>query len=195
MCSTALASTLYSSHPPLPPATCRQGYLLPPSSTHSQQPSSRLSGIRTPPTDDMSTAYHASQLSSYDNHVVPAYSSGLGPTGRPTAASSEAVEHSQHSRYPTSNVYLSTSSQSLLRNDVSSALGQQRGPASRHSTRPSTPMSGGTAMGSQHTDNTSRRGSQAVTGSSLQIPSTISPNGGSISDFAAQVCTFKISPW
>lgn len=150
----------------------------------------------------MGTTYQAHQLPSYDNHVVPAYSSELAQAGRAKAALGDAVRQAQYSRYPIQPYTLSSSvssttasglsTQTHLRNNPSSGS-TQYGSASRHSTRPSTPVSGGSTMASQIADGTSRRGSQAVAYNGLQIPKSISPNGGSISDFAAQVGP-KLSP-
>ena len=165
----------------------------------------RWGGLRTPPSDDMSTTYHPAQLSNYDNHVVPAYASGLGQAGRAKAALTEAARQSQYSRYPTpihqhsqhshaishsqqqhSHPLSQSTTQSQARAHPSSGSSQHAS-ASRHSTRPSTPTSTGTLMGSHQDGSLSRRGSQAVALPGLQIPASISPNGGSISDLAAQV--------
>jgi hypothetical protein len=64
---------------------------------------------------------------------------------------------------------------------------QQQSGASRHSTRHSTPTNGTAAQNGAKNESSSRRGSDTLIYHSLQIPRRISPEGGDLADFAAQV--------
>ncbi|KAK2934117.1 Cyclin PHO80-like [Fusarium oxysporum f. sp. vasinfectum] len=101
-------------------------------------PSSR-NGLRTPPTDEMSTVFQP-QLASWENHAIHNYPAAAPQTARPAA------------------------------------------PAVGQTVRPSTPAS--TASGSKDE-------SESLVYHSLQIPKCISPSGGNLADFAAQMtCLF-----
>jgi hypothetical protein len=196
MCSTALPSTFHYFPPSPTHISCGQSQRLPfPASQNIRLP--RLvaaeralsSGLRTPPADTMSTTYQA-PLSNYDNHV-PAYSLGLAQAVRANTALGDGVRqpYSQH----TAQYYSHPPSQGHLRNNPSSGSSQHI-TTSRHSTRPSTPTSSETMAASRAEGASSRRGSHAVSVVGTQIPAIISPNGGSISDFAAEVRTGLPTP-
>ncbi|KAK2681450.1 Cyclin PHO80-like [Fusarium oxysporum f. sp. vasinfectum] len=123
-------------------------------------PSSR-NGLRTPPTDEMSTVFQP-QLASWENHAIHNYPAAAPQTARPAAPLD---------LHPTSQV-------SQQRNGSISAESQAVG----QTVRPSTPAS--TASGSKDE-------SESLVYHSLQIPKCISPSGGNLADFAAQMtCLF-----
>ncbi|KAI8626063.1 hypothetical protein F5Y19DRAFT_231315 [Xylariaceae sp. FL1651] len=143
-------------------------------------------GLRTPPAEnDMSAAYHNPVVAAntYDNHVALArhpnailpsrvngnalYDAALNPYSRP---------HS-HSQPP-----------SQLHN-VHTVASQPGSGASRHSTRPSTPTPTSSRSSHSGEGTVSRRDSTMVM-HSLQLPQCISPDGGNLDDFAAQMTCF-----
>ncbi|KND90879.1 hypothetical protein TOPH_04543 [Tolypocladium ophioglossoides CBS 100239] len=182
----------------LPPSPsnccCSQRALLPPSCIALPKPHPTIddaailgSGLRTPPIDNMSTTYH---------HAMPAYDGQLAmhsyPAGMAHASRSKAIlddsRSSQHYRYPSQQTQVAPVSQT--RNNSFSLTTQLPHPTSRPSTRPSTPMSEA-AMTAKQEPAPSRRNSDSLIYHSLQIPKCISPNGGNLSDFAAQMtCLF-----
>lgn len=161
-------------------------------------------GLRTPPTDEMSTVFQP-QLASWENHAIHNYPAAVPQAARPTAPVTDA-RASQYYRYPTqqqqsqpqpqttyNHCYqheLSTQpAQPQLNLHATSQVSQHRnGPISAESQalgqtiRPSTPAS--TASGSKDE-------SESLVYHSLQIPKCISPSGGNLADFAAQMtCLF-----
>ncbi|KAI8183328.1 cyclin [Colletotrichum sp. SAR 10_65] len=195
MCSTAAPLPFYSL--PLSPAqiaSCRQSYSQQTYHAASSQKNARFnlgagaalrrSGLRTPPTEAMSAAYHAPQLVAYDSHVLSSYPSAVAQARGPKAVVAEAARAPQYPRYPQStNTY--PQPQPVV-NPASAT--SQYSTTSKHSTRPSTPTSGAI----NKTDGTSsRRGSSTLVLHSLQIPSCINPKGGNLADFAAEItCLF-----
>lgn len=161
-------------------------------------------GLRTPPTDEMSTVFQP-QLASWENHAIHNYPAAVPQAARPTAPVTDA-RASQYYRYPTqqqqsqpqpqttyNHCYqheLSTQpAQPQLNLHATSQVSQHRnGSISAESQalgqtiRPSTPAS--TASGSKDE-------SESLVYHSLQIPKCISPSGGNLADFAAQVCDLK----
>lgn len=167
-------------------------------------------GLRTPPTDEMSTVFQP-QLASWENHAIHNYPAAVSQAARSTAPVTDA-RASQYYRCPTQqqdqqqqqqsqlqpqttyNHYYQhesstqpaqpqlhlhpTSQVSQHRNGSISAESQALG----QTIRSSTPTS--TASGS-------RDESESLVYHSLQIPKCISPSGGNLADFAAQVCDLK----
>lgn len=161
------------------------------------------SGLRTPPVDDMSTAFQPA-LASYDSHAMHTYPSSMPQAARAKVALNDS-RNSQYYRYPVQQqaqqtqqvqhqvqhqqgpFQMPSTSQPSL-SSVSSIA--QPGSVSRHTTNPSTPASG-TIASSQKEGSSSRRGSETLIYHSLQIPKCISPTGGNLADFAAQMtCLF-----
>ncbi|KAH7140822.1 hypothetical protein EDB81DRAFT_843866 [Dactylonectria macrodidyma] len=145
----------------------------------------------------MSTAFQPA-LASYDSHALHNYPASIPPASRAKAALNDS-RNSQYYRYPVQQQAqqpqqlqqqpfpMPSTSQPAL-SAVSSVT--QPSSVSRHTTRPSTPASG-TIASSQKEGSTSRRGSETLIYHSLQIPKCISPTGGNLADFAAQMtCLF-----
>ncbi|KAJ4174858.1 hypothetical protein NW754_005279 [Fusarium falciforme] len=166
------------------------------------------SGLRTPPSDEMSTVFQP-QLASYDSHAMHNYPAAVPQAARVTAAMNE-TRGSQYYRYPsaqpqqpqqqpqTHHGHYSYQQQqathpqhelhpvphaSQSRNgSVSSAT--QSICSSRQTLRPLSPSSTSTMTRSKDE-------SESLVSHSLQIPKCISPAGGNLSDFAAQMtCLF-----
>ncbi|VUC32159.1 unnamed protein product, partial [Clonostachys rosea] len=158
-----------------------------------QQANSWDSGLRTPPIDDMSTAYQPS-LATLDSHGVNSYhAASLGYPGKARmgvveshqAQYSRPVIQQQHALPQTAmnwapretsanNPFSSTSQLNTIR--------EQPPQVSSAKTEASVCSQGG---------NNSRRNSESLVYHSLQIPKCISPNGGNLAEFAAQMtCLF-----
>lgn len=157
------------------------------------------SGLRTPPVDDMSAAFQPA-LASYDSHAMYNYAAPMPQVARAKAAAIGDSKNSQYYRgallqqpqQPQQGQQLSSHPQPALQvppatqhtnSSVSSVT--QLSSTPQQATGPSSPASGSIAsvMGSS----TSRRGSESLVYHSLQIPKCISPSGGNLADFAAQV--------
>ncbi|KAI0016125.1 hypothetical protein F4780DRAFT_710832 [Xylariomycetidae sp. FL0641] len=147
-------------------------------------------GLRTPPaeTANMSTAYqHPVMANTYDSHVAMARQpSALMQASRSgnmicdTAVNPFTRTQPHHQQHPT-QYHPQTQSTSSLPTQPSSA-------SSRYSTRPSTP--GSTSSASVHSEGTVSRRDSTMVMHSLQLPSCISPNGGSLDEFAALMTCF-----
>lgn len=168
------------------------------------------SGLRTPPSDEMSTAFQP-QLASYDSHAMHNYPAAVPQAARATTAMND-TRGAQYYRYAAAQTQQSQSQQqqpqthyshypyqqqqathlqqephsvahvSQSRNgSVSSAT--QSICSSRQTLRPLSPSSASTITRSK--DET-----ESLVSHSLQIPKCISPAGGNLSDFAAKVGLF-----
>lgn len=140
------------------------------------------SGLTTPPFDDMSTTYHQS-LAAYDNHATNGHSVPFAGPGLSKAAMADprAVYHthqvpSQHVVVPQHTHHRSTTAPSNINHIV---------PTSHHAPRPTSPR--GPASTASNPTSPSKKDADALIYHSLQIPKCISPNGGNLPDFAAQV--------
>ena len=140
----------------------------------------------------MGTAYQPPNMASYENthrSGLAGYTSSLAQVDRTRNALSDA-QAALATNYPRP---LQVPSQPLTtqlhqphgRFVLSSSDPHPPQSNSRQSTRPSTPNSAVT-LASQQEDGTSNRGSAMVL-HSLEIPACISPKGGNLADFAAQV--------
>ncbi|OAR01573.1 hypothetical protein LLEC1_00876 [Akanthomyces lecanii] len=140
-----------------------------------------------PTAADMSATYQPS-YGSYDNHAAHNYPAAVAHSNRPKAAVADS-RSLQYLRCPPQPVQQQALSQpqQVLRHDIPNKSQQpQREP--RHSARPPTP-SADIAMPTQ--GSRSRRNSDTLIFHSLQIPKCISPAGGNLADFAAQMtCLF-----
>ncbi|CAM1509860.1 Fc.00g001950.m01.CDS01 [Cosmosporella sp. VM-42] len=156
------------------------------------------SGLRTPPVDEMSTAFQPS-LASYDNHAIHSYGSSMAHAHR-TKAIANDTRNSQYYRYPTQQQHYQQQHQGQPQQQPLLASNPQQRSGSfssthvasttRNTTQPSTPGSE-TVVGASSEGTLSRRGSESLVFHSLQIPKCISPTGGNLADFAAQMtCLF-----
>ncbi|PHH71973.1 hypothetical protein CDD83_5061 [Cordyceps sp. RAO-2017] len=138
------------------------------------------SGLRTPPVDDMSTAYHPA-MPVYDGRPMHGYpASAMVHAGRSRAMADEAKNAHHYRCQPTQTAY------AYQTRNASHLANQLPDPSSRRSTRPSTPSSDSTVTTKQDKD-AAPQSSETLIYHSLQIPKCISPEGGNLSDFAAQV--------
>lgn len=152
----------------------------------------RPSGLPTPPSDAMGTTYQAPNLASCGNrhpHHHSAFMSTLASNDRPKANLSDAV-YEPSSRYTLPS---QQQQQQQQQHQNAQAFAQSRAPVaasvvpqlskSRQSTRSSTPQSG--PMMSADPSTATRDATMVL--HSLQIPACVSPRGGNLADFAAQV--------
>ncbi|KPM35015.1 hypothetical protein AK830_g11548 [Neonectria ditissima] len=162
------------------------------------------SGLRTPPVDEMSTAFQPA-LASYDSHAMHSYPAAAPQAARSKMAAMNDSRNAQYYQYPVQQqpqqsqqlqplavpqVFQAPSIVQPSVSSVSSVTQPQSGLVSRQTTNPSSPSSG-TITSSQREGSTSRRGSETLIYHSLQIPKCISPAGGNLADFAAQMtCLF-----
>lgn len=173
------------------------------------------SGLRTPPFDDMSTVFHPS-LASYDSHGVHSYPAASSQAARAKAAVSESrtsqyyrdavpsqqpqhqhqYQQMQHNRQvyqqplhqcevqPISAIPLHRNG-SISSNQPASISRQCVG----QSTPPSTFPVSAAPLGNEQ--DTLEKETESLVYHSLQIPKCISPKGGNLADFAAQMtCLF-----
>lgn len=143
------------------------------------------SGLRTPPAESMGTTYQVPSLGScgdhHAHHHAP-YVSALASSDRQRKAFSDAVyEPTPTHSMPNYQQQVSTQPRAT-QPPPSSVLPSN----SRHSTTPSTPLSGPMAAADEAT--ASRDATMVL--HSLRIPACISPKGGNLADFAAQVSNF-----
>lgn len=156
-------------------------------------------GLRTPPTDDMSTALHQPPLGHYDGRPMSAFP----PTVLSQAERTKDVPdtlHSQQGRYyPQYQPHADNQPRPVVaqparnpetRSQLAVPLplpGQASQPQMRlsngHSSRSSTPGSAGIYSQRKASDGVS----STLTGQSSEIPEFISARGGSLPDLVAQV--------
>ncbi|KAM0561438.1 hypothetical protein ACHAPJ_003319 [Fusarium lateritium] len=168
-------------------------------------------GLKTPPFDDMSTVFQPS-LASYDSHAIHNYPAAVPQAARATAAMNDTrgsqyyrypVQHPQQQQQPqpqsqpqtTYNHYYQQEQSTHPQHELhpTSVVSQHRNgsistvphavPASAQPVRPSiSPASSATL---------NKDDSESLVYHSLQIPKCISPAGGNLADFAAQMtCLF-----
>ncbi|KAL7920696.1 hypothetical protein ACQKWADRAFT_153018 [Trichoderma austrokoningii] len=141
-------------------------------------------GLRTPPVDDMSTTYQQVPTA-YDSHALRSYASAMVHPGRAKAMVVAGVNDGrQYGRYPALQ-------QQQHQIPVSQPLHAPVHSTPSDQSTKSTPASVVSAKDAA----SSRRSSEALIYHSLQIPRCISPSGGSLADFAAQMtCFFWFQP-
>lgn len=162
-------------------------------------PCNSESGLRTPPTEDMSTAYQP-PLAALESHALPKYPSSLGHMGRANMAVGEpgnlplyrlpAQPYEQQYSYPQKQLQQSvapapTTYPTVAGNDTTRVVAESVVP-SQQPARAATPTSEGTAK--VPSDGPSpKKNSDTLVYHSLTIPRCISPNGGNLAELAAQV--------
>ncbi|KAI0013853.1 hypothetical protein F4779DRAFT_295924 [Xylariaceae sp. FL0662B] len=148
----------------------------------------RTAGLRTPPAeDDMTTTYHNPPVLSntYNSHVALARQPGARmQTARaggvfPDAAATPfpRAQQQQQPQYP-----------QQIHTIPTTLASQPHSSSSRHSTRPSTPVS--TSTLSTHSEGTVSKKDSTMVMHSLQLPHCISSDGGNLDDFAALMTCF-----
>lgn len=178
-------------------------------------------GLRTPPSDDMGTIYQQPHMASYDTlrpvAAVPGYPTALSDADRKRTALSDAQAALNYSRVPVAQYSASqqphasqqkqqeqqrpqhyqqihqTGSQVHLPPQschiIPSTKSHSSQPSSRQTTRQPTPVTS-TPMKPSQSDSGTSQTSEMVR-HSLDIPRCISPNGGNLAHFAAQMtCLF-----
>ena len=207
---------------PTPPAqnwSCRQAARLSagpaiPSTRHPEYWSSTshpgpfiFGGLRTPPTDDMSTALHQPPLGHYDSRSMSAFPPMLSQAERTKAVPDTLYSQQARYHYPQGQSYADTQSRPAVvgqpprnpepRSQLAVPLphsGQASQPQPQirlpngQPSRTSTPGSAGTYSQQRKA---SEGLSSSLTGQSSEIPEFISARGGSLPDLVAQVS----SPW
>lgn len=136
-------------------------------------------GLRTPPVDDDMSATYQPAMTTYGSHNVHAY-----PV--PMAHASHIKPVMDDARVP--QPYRYPSQQLLAQNGTySSPLPDS---SLHQAVMPATPLAE-VPVPSKRSDPVTRRGSETLIYHSLQLPKCISPTGGNLSDFAAQMtCLF-----
>lgn len=128
-------------------------------------------GLRTPPSDDMSTTYQPPHYNGYSSRQDPAY-----PAPLPTGATYSAA-HAGTDAQP--RPYLSQPAVSGLRNEVQSSQ-----PLLSHT---SPQPSSKSHIPTQESSSRRKSATSDMIVPNLQIPSSINNSGGSLAEFAAQV--------
>lgn len=212
MSSTATLPNILHSFPPSPPESAynrrNQNFTnLSPRHRHrkptyhpADKVAPRVSGLRTPPFDDMGTTYQPASLAPYEGHQaapLPTYHTSVAQVDRARSTRADIQNgHDNYSRYQAYSSQQQPQSQAHARHalySTPSAPIVAPHPTSRHSTRPSTPNSAHTIQigsGGSATSRVSSRDSQAMVLHSLQVPACISPRGGNLADFSAHVSGF-----
>ncbi|RBR20686.1 uncharacterized protein FIESC28_05203 [Fusarium coffeatum] len=164
-------------------------------------------GLRTPPTDDMSTVFQP-PVASWDSHAIHNYTSAVPQTARAPATINDTGK-SQYYRYPvqqpeqqhqpqpqnTYNHYYQQEQSTHPTHELhpTSQVSQHRN-GSISTASHTVPVVGQTAQPSTPADSTStatRDDAESLVYHSLVIPKCISPAGGNLADFAAQMtCLF-----
>ncbi|GAB0141374.1 hypothetical protein EsHS_00001971 [Epichloe bromicola] len=131
-------------------------------------------GLKTPPVDEMSATYQP-VMAAYNGHLQPCTTTLSQPNHLKPVM--DDVRTSQQYRYPSQQAQLQHKSH---HHSTSSHLAN---PTALQASRPATPSTGTPDTSKM----ASRRGSETLIYHSLQLPKCITPAGGSLSDFAAQV--------
>lgn len=174
------------------------------SSSH-QHTAGRSLGLRTPPVDDMSTTYHA-PLASYDSHAMHAYPQQLSQPARAKMPMANDQANAQVYRPPVQVVqqqphqHMAQQPQSQPSQQYAaqwwpakSAVPAVPAPLPSNTTtqphrRPTSPPAPTTTFApAQAAQQSSQDKMETLIYHSLVIPKRISPNGGNLSDFSAQV--------
>ena len=184
-----------------------------------------VSGLRTPPSDEMGTAYQVPNMASYENNHMhrSAYAPKAGLADRTRGAMGESIYDAatrysasqgyaqqppyqqqplsqpqpQPQQYPHAQASVSLTSSSYQQQQPSASQGRslshvlpstapQQQPTARPATRPATPSSVKSVQSQSDDASTAARDAGMVL-HNLQIPTCISPNGGDLADFTAQV--------
>lgn len=163
--------------------------------------SSWVCGLQTPPIEDMSTTYQPS-LAAYENHAMHGYPSSLAHVQRarmgmsastngqvyqqPPLQQPQPSQQPQYPNWPTKDITFTAANQ-LPSNGQPQQLSQQLPQQiPQQAVRPPSPASGGN-LSVPRSGQISRRNSETLVYHSLEIPRCISPNGGNLAEFAAQV--------
>ncbi|KAH8811953.1 hypothetical protein F5884DRAFT_750282 [Xylogone sp. PMI_703] len=138
-------------------------------------------GLRTPPEDDMSTTYQYPTYQSYTTKQDPSYSSiSASYTGSSAQSLSSSTQPRPYSSLNYTSQYNSASIPKPTVQDAQPAYSKPPSPEQSTSSNTVAPL-----------ENSRRKGTSSQIVPSLQIPSTITSNGGNLAEFAAQItCLF-----
>lgn len=142
------------------------------------------SGLQTPPFESMSTTYHPAMASAYDSNPVAAYSVSLAHSARSKAAMMESAG-AQYPRYAQQQQQIQQPpipAQQRYNPVPSGSHVPLSGTA--HPTRSLTPKA---ETKRPPKDKISGNAHETLIYHSLQLPRCISPTGGNLAEFAAQV--------
>lgn len=142
------------------------------------------SGLRTPPVDDMSTAFQPA-LASYDNHAVHNYPVTMG---RAKISTNES-RNPQYYSYPSEQIQPRQAASSIQPLNAPFPAVPQA--TEFHLVKPLTPEA---SVTTSQQEVCSQRGSETLVYHSLDIPKCISPNRGNLADFAARVRNHQTAP-
>lgn len=165
------------------------------------------SGLQTPPSEDMSTAYQP-PLAALESHAMSKYPSALGHVGRANMAVGEPSnlpiyrlpgqpreQQYSYAQKPQQQASLSLDQSTyplLVGTDATRLVAEPIVP-SQQPVRAATPTS--EANGKVPSNGPSpKKNSDTLVYHSLTIPRCISPNGGNLADLAAQVCPRARAP-
>lgn len=136
-------------------------------------------GLRTPPADDMGTAYQHPQYNSYPSRQDAAYAAAGASVNGYTASYSgvrgQAGQYSSLSQPPPASV-------STLRNEIQLSQVPRTQPPSPQPSHRSNALAPPEGLPRRKTANSD------MILPNLQIPPSINNSGGSLAEFAAQVC-------
>jgi hypothetical protein len=183
-----------------------------------------VSGLRTPPADEMGTTYQVPNMASYENNHMhrSAYASKSGHQDRTRSAMGESL-YDAATRYSTSQGYVQQPQpqpqyqqgqpqpqayqqrpQQLVSNGRSHSLPstapppqqqRQQQPQFSHSSPPAGPATPSSVKSAQSQSDAATAARDAgMVLHNLQIPACISPKGGDLADFTAQVSTVCVTP-
>lgn len=152
------------------------------------------SGLRTPPVEDMSTTYQPS-LAALESHAMHGYPHSLAHVGRTKMAvtdpaTGQIYRPSTQQLHPLQQTQPHQHPQQLPNTWVQKDQGfpptQPLTSNLQHTSRAPSPAPDANLAPPQNRM-TSRRGSESLVYHSLEIPRRVSPTGGNLADFAAQV--------
>lgn len=141
-----------------------------------------ICGLRTPPAEDMSTAYQA-PLAAYESHAMHGYAQPMPQAGRAKMPMVDRANAQVYGQQPQQQATMYWPA----KNQAASTVPQV--PPSTQPRQPvASPSSDATfAMGQNQHSKASNIGSETLVYHSLDIPRSISPHGGNLADFSAQV--------
>lgn len=187
MSSTLVSTTLHHGFRLSPPTSTRCQQRLPaPTQYLEDKVNHSIRSIRGKrPNDEMSAVYHGPQAVAYNSRTQIREHHGLAQMERSRPYAQEAqTSMENYQRYPSQSQPQQYQPPGSLQ--ARHVVDSSSHPASRQSTRPSTPNSTHSSHPASAV-NSVNGDSQSMVLHSLQIPTCISPKGGNLAAFAAQV--------
>ncbi|KUI58813.1 Meiotically up-regulated gene 80 protein [Cytospora mali] len=186
MSSTLVSTTLHHGFRLSPPTStrCQKRFPTPPHHPINEVPHHTRSSLETQPDYNMSAVYHGPQAVTYDSRVPTREHHALAQIerSRPYETGMETYQ-----RYPSQSQLQQYQPPVPLQARHASSSSH---PVPRQSTRPSTPNSAHSSHAASAANSTNGD-IQSMVLHSLQVPACISPKGGNLADFSAQLtCLF-----